>query len=378
MPIYDFQKVYNAIGGRGKPIWTQERFKDILEQYESLLSSTGAAKLTTIYGETINVTLKKDPADSRSRVLEFKHNDGRERSMNVRLGDYIHIVGSSMMWLAGKGDESNVELITKDCPFFFDVRPRKKEVTGSRLQEFERLAKETTVKWEDSELHRDLVHALQEYAEDIRLVTKIVCFGNGSINPFDERFYIQHLAACTIAKTLSKAQAKDPATPNQIKIFAQDPAYTRRCREFLRQLDPPIMAVHYKDFGALQQVDRNTMIMIIGGGGDIVEPALDLTVPDGIAGLLALRMNYNVEEKCRTPDIADNETQGWASDKEWQFKERCICVSITDEDWFGTEVCTDYEGSSDEEKNTHRTPKIDENGERVRSAAVTELLLRRK
>jgi hypothetical protein len=378
MPTYNFEKVYNAIGGRGKPIWTQERFKDILEQYELLLSSAGAAKLTTIYGETINVTLKKDPADSISRILEFKHNDGRERIMNVRPGDYVHIVGNNIMWLAGEGNESDEDLITKDCPFSFDVWPRKKDVTGSRLQEFERLAKETAVKWEESDLHRDLVRALQEHAEETRLVTKIVCFGNGSINPFDETSYIQHLAACTIAKTLSKAQATDPTTPNKIKIFAQDPAYTRRCKEFLRQLDPPIMTVHYKDFGALQQIDRNTMIMVIGVEGDIIQPALDLTVPDEIAGLLALRMDYNVEEKCHTPDIVDTETQGWASDKEWQFKGRCICVSITDEDWFGTEVSTDYEESSDEEQNVHRIPRIDENGERVRSAAVTELLLRRK
>jgi hypothetical protein len=209
------------------------------------------------------------------------------------------------------------------------------------------------------------------------------------------RSYIQHLAACTIAKTLANAQATDTKTPNKIEIVAQDPQYTENCEKILGDLDPPIRIVDFGTFGALQAVDRNTIIVSIGATADMVQAALDV-IPEGPAGILGPKMGFNAErefEDATIPVFARSYRHGEATEREWQYKEKCVSEPVTDDQWFGTKPWEQYisvqgalwDGTGDLLRDdTGRPimngiptiPLLDKDGKHIMAAAETELLLR--
>jgi hypothetical protein len=94
--MYDFKKVYDVIGGRGNPVLTRERFENILQQLQ-LLYTTGKATNTSIYGDTMELTLKEDPTDPAFKILGHKHSNGTEANMKVGPNDRIYITNNGIL-----------------------------------------------------------------------------------------------------------------------------------------------------------------------------------------------------------------------------------------------------------------------------------------
>jgi hypothetical protein len=67
-----------------------------------LLCAGGKATLATIYGGTIELTLKGDPKEVNSKILRHKHSDGTEAAMKVGPLDCIYIDYSGMLALANQ------------------------------------------------------------------------------------------------------------------------------------------------------------------------------------------------------------------------------------------------------------------------------------
>jgi hypothetical protein len=409
--MYDFKKVYDAIGGRGNPVLTRERFENILQQLQ-LLYTTGKATNTSIYGDTMELTLKEDPTDPAFKILGHKHSNGTEANMKVGPNDRIYITNNGILNLAdtcppehsllanfisyGTEDVSKKTiLLNKDFPYRLSVWCHDPKQETFTLEQCKEHIPEWTRIWDKSELRGELVGALEKHAKKIRPVSKIVCFGLGSIDSTSDSAYIQHLAACTIAKTLAEAQANDARKPNKIEIVAQDPQYTENCEKILGDLDPPIRIVDFGTFGALQAVDRNTIIVSIGATADMVQATLDI-IPEGPAGILGPKMVFNAErefEDAKIPVFARSYRRGEATERECQYKEKCVSEPITDDEWFGTKPREQYisvegalwDGTGDLLRDdTGRPimngiptiPLLDKDGKHIMAAAETELLLR--
>jgi hypothetical protein len=174
---------------------------------------------------------------------------------------------------------------------------------------------------------------------------------------------MQHLAACTIAKTLAETQATDAMTSNKIEIVAQDPHYTERREKILADLDPPIKIVSFETFGALQAVDCNTIIVSIGATAGIVEAAIEVIGPEGPAGLLGQKMTFNAEEDLADEEIpvfAKSYRYGQTTEIEWRYKAECYSEPITGDEWFGAEPRDQYI--------SQRSALWDDTGELLRDA----------
>ncbi|KAF2242904.1 hypothetical protein BU26DRAFT_120949 [Trematosphaeria pertusa] len=179
------------------------------------------------------------------------------------------------------------------CLFYFDVRFYTGDILRCSLKAITPSIEESIKAWNDSEVQGHLENWFQQSGKRSPEVTKIVCFGAGNIvsqqSPkakpkLRQRALMQHLAACTIATALGKAQASNHQNPNKIKIYAQDPEYTLTCDEVLAHLDPPIEVVDLTTVDGMKLIDRNTFVLTDYSCSPIVEAAIDLAPPAGILG----------------------------------------------------------------------------------------------
>lgn len=200
--------------------------------------------------------------------------------------------------------------------------------------------------WEDSWQSQDLTRYLTNNVKNMVQVTKIVCFGLGTISdamgPQMTRSYIQHEAACTIAKALRGGQTVTGENSNDIAIYGQDPEYTASDKVLLRNMDPPITVVEGKNFIGLEGfklVDSNTIIVAISATCRAAEISIQLAGAEGPAGMLHDKMQNMQTEwtgKKRKGDQVGFSSV-WATNKMWMYRDSCMKFDFTDEEWFGLE-----------------------------------------
>jgi hypothetical protein len=414
-------RVYYDFGGLPERIFTRASYLEVLAQFKAFQDpDQGVATLKTVFGDTITMTRgppSTTEGEEGSYMVTYEHTKLGTAQVKVLPKDDFFIEANSIFQIAKQNvfkrepnsylpggcsdyDWNMIEAMTQRCAFpihFFEYQTDRDQhgVPPSKEQ-----IDEHTKAWETSQLKKDLVQALERNANQIRQVDRIVCYGLGSLGRYTgARCYFQHLAACTIAKTLSKAQATNREDSKTIEIFAQDLFYTDHAREYMAKLDPPITPVDYRINEALMKVNRNTFIVCIGAESDIVESALDITYPDGPAGLLCDKMHFDGQtrfdrKKFSTAEGRSPSTYGKASASEWNYKQRCVREEVTDDENFGMKPRTEMEKigkvmrnsegefQRDEAGNviwtTNDVYRLDENDRPIMFKPDTELLLRKK
>jgi hypothetical protein len=432
---WDFMDVYAKTGGCGQPIFTLKMYQHIRDQYDLLIKGREAT-IHTLWDKAITVTLRPDPNDQSFRVLKYQWVNGEgneEASLRVAAKDRIQVGVSGVMALAyqiplmaadaqmvpphwSAEDFAKMENVNLFCPFFFKIFTHNEikpfytlNQLKPKLPEFEKAWKspvkspEESLKKSSKELPGEstkepkdplptqLITALEKHAKEIRLVKKMVCFGLGSIQVYDPRAYVQHLAAYTIARKLDDIQASYEPTPEKIKIVAQDPMYTDTCKTILGKLDPPITFVDFQTFDALHDIDRNTFIVSIGATEIVAAPAIEIIGPDGPAGMLINEMKSNCEREWHCKPLRKDltaPTTGWTTETEMLYKEQCICKKVTDDIIFGGKSrpkCWSWESGILKWVNGKLEREFDENGNPktdgkpyVTIKAQTERLKRRR
>jgi len=420
-------RVYYDFGGLPERIFTREAYQEALEQFKAFQDpDQGVATLKTVFGDTI--TMKRGPPSTKegeegSYVVTYEHTKlGKAQQRAFPNGnffieptDFMQIAEQNVIERAltkiprcFKDDQKKIVEMLQHCAFPIHFQEYLKAIEGHKIPPSEEKIQEWKTCWENSSLRADLVQALEKNAGKARRVNRIVCYGLGSLHEYSERGYIQHFAACTIAKTMSKLQAINDEPAEAIEIFAQDPLYMDHSRETMAKMDPPITAVDWKINEALLKVDRNTFIVSIGAGADLVESALEFTHPDGPAGLLYDKMLFNAKEsfdRVKFPMAVERSPLifGAASPKEWQYKAECICENVTDDEYFGWKARRDvaqymifikdsednfiYDDIVDENGNGWRVTRsdipdpiyrVDEHGKHCIIQGDTELLIRRE
>jgi hypothetical protein len=347
---YVFDAIYKATGGPGKPIHTPERFASLRAERSLLLDADNRkAVFRDLFGKQITVTLRNSGISETFRQLHFRDSEGMQATLKLGLPDRIYIVAQGVVALASqrKMDEPKfnketpyvdpseilkMHEIQRRCPFYLNIEhdlPEPNTPFASLLPYWKKM-------WEQSQLRRDLTAALETHASKMRPIRKIVCFGLGCIVPEYERSHVQHLAASHIAKVLGKAQKSD----KEIEVFAQDPIYSRACIEVLLGFDPPIKVVDFSKAEGLAKVDEHTLIISINPTGTVIEPALDLTRDKGgPAGILQHAWTVRAERKWKGKVLKSGEgvEYDWdgGSCVEWAYKDKCVKVEVSDDEWFG-------------------------------------------
>ncbi|KAH4102968.1 hypothetical protein HBI38_072380 [Parastagonospora nodorum] len=264
-------RVYYDFGGLPERIFTRASFLEVLAQFKTFQDpDQGVATVKTVFGDTITMTRgpqSTTEGEEGSYMVTYKHTKLGTAQVKVLPKDEFFIESNSIFTIA----EQN------RCAFpihFFAYQTDRNQHGVPPSKEW---IEEHTKAWETSQLKKDLVQALERNAKQTGQVDLIVCYGLGSLGRYTgARSYFRRLAACTIAKTLSEAQATNSEDSKTVEIFAQDLFYTNHAREHMVKLDPPIMPVDYRINEALMKVNRNTSIVSIGAKSDLVESALDI------------------------------------------------------------------------------------------------------
>lgn len=68
---FDFERVNAVIGGHDKPIFTRERLDEAREQLASLKKHR-RAKIHTVSGDAINITIEDNPNDGAFRLIKYE------------------------------------------------------------------------------------------------------------------------------------------------------------------------------------------------------------------------------------------------------------------------------------------------------------------
>ncbi|KAH6397543.1 hypothetical protein HBI60_103620 [Parastagonospora nodorum] len=342
-------RVYYDFGGLPERIFTRASFLEVLAQFKTFQDpDQGVATVKTVFGDTITMTRgpqSTTEGEEGSYMVTYKHTKLGTAQVKVLPKDEFFIESNSIFTIA----EQNIE--------------------------------EHTKAWETSQLKKDLVQALERNAKQTGQVDLIVCYGLGSLGRYTgARSYFRRLAACTIAKTLSKAQATNSEDAKTVEIFAQYFFYTDHAREYMARLDPPTMPVDYRTNEELMKVNRNTSIVSIGAESDLVESALDINYHDGTAGLLCDKMHFDGQtrfdrERFSTAEGRSPSTNGKASASAWSYKQLCIREEVTDDENLGLKPRFELEKIG---KNTNDVYRLDENDRPIMIKLDTELLLRKK
>ncbi|KAH4036499.1 hypothetical protein HBI56_114200 [Parastagonospora nodorum] len=306
-------RVYYDFGGLPERIFTRASFLEVLAQFKTFQDpDQGVATVKTVFGDTITMTRgpqSTTEGEEGSYMVTYKHTKLGTAQVKVLPKDEFFIESNSIFTIA----EQN----------------------------------EHTKAWETSQLKKDLVQALERNAKQTGQVDLIVCYGLGSLGRYTgARSYFRRLAACTIAKTLSEAQATNSEDSKTVEIFAQDLFYTNHAREHMVKLDPPIMPVDYRINEALMKVNRNTSIVSIGAKSDL-----------------------SYKQLCIREEVTDDENLG--------LKPRFELEKIG-------KVMRNSEGEIKRDEagnvfwNTNDVYRLDENDRPIMIKLDTELLLRKK
>ncbi|KAF2637497.1 hypothetical protein P280DRAFT_509716 [Massarina eburnea CBS 473.64] len=441
--ISDFRLIKTALeetddGPVTSPIFTRHRLEGFRQDYKALIDKEGGEKTMTIPGlsfkpeDAVTVTLRqevkkffgwannnakdelKEGEEFLVRILNFKDVHGRTATITLYERDDIKIVHKSTVELVGYElnpnrhytryppaltDSSEVwkmKDMQAHCPLSIGVEFHALHGPEKLYPTREQLAKSIdswTEEWEQSDLRKALVEALEPNAKNMPEVKKIVCFGLGYLFPdLDHcRAYIQHLAARDIGKILEKGQTKDKAHPHEIKIYAQDPRYREVCIGLLEELG--ITTVDAYSAEGILLIDEHTFIVEIAAGPDFMEPAVDIAFPNGPAGYLSRKVSGNKEQardKAITTGPVYDAALNEVSDRVWKYRESCAQFpAVTDAKRFGFPpsritrtreiIVPDNAPQSGEDSIPHINYIIetDENGQDVMSKFDTELLLRR-
>ena len=144
----------------------------------------------------------------------------------------------------------------------------------AKVDNFHQMKEDWKVEWAHSDYRQKLVAYLEQYADRMKDVDRIICFGLGNLGSgrIGRRAYTQHLAAFTISQVLSQERQQP------IPIYAQEPFYCATCKEFLRSSFN--MEVVEDPHGFLL-IDKNTFIMTVAPDVPVMQIAVDVLYEEG-------------------------------------------------------------------------------------------------
>ncbi|KAF1971060.1 hypothetical protein BU23DRAFT_556334 [Bimuria novae-zelandiae CBS 107.79] len=104
--------------------------------------------------------------------------------------------------------------------------------------------------WEKSPAREAIVEAVTTVAKSVR-ITRIVCFGLGTLDFGHNHRELQHLTVFGIAKSLSESQNLD------VEVFVQDPLYDDVDRQLLKEVLPKVQFA--SDPQGVLKINQNTL-----------------------------------------------------------------------------------------------------------------------
>lgn len=223
---------------------------------------------------------------------------------------------------------------------FFGRNTSLEVVKGDYPLEWQSISKLSTQTMEDMKrcaaiwktLSNRLKLILRKHSAKLLTVDKVICFALGPLSAWEPRSFVQHLAAATVAETLTEMRRAKGIFKSVI-TFSQDPAYCDDCVAILKD-DLNIHATSLSN--NFSRVDVNTFVIALAPTGPICPIIADLTIShNGPAAMLC-------------DEIVDDYMEPQYKDQRWidntvtknlvKYKERCA------KDYFGDAM--DFMGRS--------------------------------
>ncbi|KAF2741163.1 hypothetical protein EJ04DRAFT_592914 [Polyplosphaeria fusca] len=282
---------------KGKPAFTRERFKEVLEEIKKWDGR--------LEGE-IHVTA----VDGKKRSAYFGRKDFEAIKDGTKPNFYLRY--NSLQFLA-QYYPGGAPLSISFCHGPLQKIPdcRQDPHLTANIQQWK-------ADWFVSDYRRTLRENLEATLNIMDSVNKVVCFGLGPIYHFKGRPYTQHLAACEIRDVLLKVN-------KNVQIYAQEPSYCDMCRSELKKLGITVV----DDPEGFLLIDKNTFVVTVAPNVPVRQIAVDLTYEHGgPAGMLCDRI-FGDGRPCEDVSCP-------SSPAVWAWRERCAELPLVRDKNFPT------------------------------------------